>query len=54
MDSHVTTEFSFYTICDDELEIEFTTCKQRIMNLLCDEGLAEFIVQNSFFDLSDQ
>ena len=54
MDSHVTTELPFYTICDDELEIELTTCKQRIMNLLCDEGLEEFIDQNSIYDLSDQ
>ena len=54
MDSHLTTELPFYTICDDELEIELTTCKQRIMNLLCDEGLEEFIDQNSIYDLSDQ
>ena len=51
MVSHVTTELSFYTICNDELEIELTTFKQRIMNLLCD---VEFIDQNSIHDLSDQ
>ena len=53
MDSHETTELPFNTICDDELEIELT-CEQRIMNLLCDEGLEEFIDQNSIYDLSDQ
>ena len=46
MDSHITTEVPFDMICDDELEIELTTCKQRIMNLLCD--------QNSIYYLLDQ
>ena len=54
MDSHITTELPFCTICDDGLEIELTTCKQRIMNLLCDEGLEEFIDQNLIYDFSDQ
>ena len=51
MVSHETTELPFYTICNDELEIELTTFKQRIMNWLCD---VEFIDQNSIYDLSDQ
>ena len=54
MDSHVTTELLFYTICNEAFEIELIICKQRIMNLLCDEGLDEFIDQNSIYDLSDQ
>ena len=46
MDNNLASELPFYTITNDDLEIELTTCKQRIITLLRDTGLEDLIDQS--------
>ena len=54
MYSKIASQMPFYSICDDELETVLTTCKQRLLSLLHDEGLQEFINNNSIYNDSIQ